>query len=162
MKITFNDCNSLLTIKDTFPEENISSAFVLSNDADYVLNLHFVRFKDSITGFKNTLFIVISAKSGLGFTSSKELFDKGKLSIVIDTDACVFKYGFNPNNIMTIDSNENTIRITLGAMVNDEVGNSDIMLLLKTMKNYCNPEVDHIDLSIEFPTKEDESRKELN
>ena len=164
MKITFNNCHSHLTIKDTFPEENVSNAFVLSNGEEYLLNLHFASFKDSITGYKNTLFVVISAKNGLGFSCNKQLFENDKLTFTIDSEVVVFKHEFDTDNILAIEGNENVIRITLAAQDSDDTGNWDIMLLLKHMKEFCNPEMDKISLSIEFPIDEsnDELRKELN
>lgn len=164
MKITFNTCHSHLTTKYSFPEPNISNAFVLSNDSDYIMNMHFARFTDSVSGFKNTLFIVIATKSGLGFSCNKELFENNKLTLTIDSEVCVFKYDLSKDNILTVDSNENIIRITLAASIIDEAGNWDIMSILKQMKEFCNPEMDKISLSIEFPIDgpNDELRKELN
>lgn len=164
MKITFNNCHSHLTMKDTFPEENVSNAFVLSNDNEYLLNLHFARFKESITGYKNTLFVVISSKNGLGFSSNKDLFENDKLTFTIDSEVAVFKHEFDSDNILAVEGNENVIRITLAAQNNDDVSNWDIMLLLKHMKEFCNPEMDKISLNIEFPIYESASelRKELN
>ena len=100
----------------------------------------------------------------MGFSCNKQLFENDKLTFTIDSEVAVFKHEFDTDNILAIEGNENVIRITLAAQDSDDTGNWDIMLLLKHMKEFCNPEMDKISLSIEFPIDEsnDELRKELN
>ena len=161
MKIIFNKPHSLSIFRETHIVEGINTICVFSNDIGYTLSfiLANINFKNDE---KNAISIAMGIQSTTGILGF-DINGNEKVTITINTDEGIRQYHFKDFQKVESDNNQcNMTRVTFKNN-NTELYES-YKDLIYTLRKYCNPDYDEINLTFDIITDDIiyDSRKELN